>query len=130
MAYNTTDGTALKHIILTDDDPGIQDAIPLVFKKAGYRVTVFRNGDQLLNNDFEVPDLFILDKQLSGVDGLDICRFLKSQNATRHVPVIMLSASPQIASLAKLAGADGFLEKPFKMRELRDIVAKHIDGAA
>jgi len=112
-----------KHIIITDDDPGIQDAARLIFERAGYMVTVFTNGEPLLNNAFELPDIFILDKQLSGVDGLDICRFLKQQDLTKHIPVIMLSASPHIGGLSRLAGADGFLEKPFKMRELRDIVA-------
>jgi DNA-binding response OmpR family regulator len=115
-----------KRIIITDDDPGIQDIARLIFERAGYNVTIYSNGDPLLSNSFEVPHLFILDKQLSGVDGLDVCRFLKDQDITRDIPVIMLSASPHIDRLAKMAGADDFLEKPFKMRELREIVARCI----
>lgn len=116
-----------QHIILTDDDSGIQDAVRLILERAGYEVTIFSNGDALLSNSFEIPDLFILDKQLSGVDGLDICRFLKAQAITGSIPVIILSASPHISRLALAAGADDFLEKPFKMTALRNMVA-HLLG--
>ncbi len=112
-----------KHIILTDDDPGVQDAFRTALERAGYHVTVFANGNSLLEGRFEVPDIFLLDKQLSGVDGLDICRHLKSTPATANIPVIMLSATPQIDRLAKSAGADGFLEKPFRMRQLTELIS-------
>jgi len=113
--------TARKSIIITDDDPGIQDVARIIFERANYDVIVLASGEPLLNGAFEIPDLFILDRQLSGVDGLDICRVLKSRTETAHVPIIIISASPQIGNLAKLAGADAFIEKPFKMRELREI---------
>ena len=107
---------------MAEDDPGIQDSARLIFERAGYRITIFPNGDPLLSGAFDIPDIFILDKQLSGVDGLDICRHLKSMAATARIPVIILSASPQIVRLAELAGADAALEKPFKMQELRHLV--------
>lgn len=109
---------AMKKIILTDDDPGVQDAFRIVLERAGYSVVVFTNGNPLLEGAFERPDLFILDKQLSGVDGLDVCRHLKAQPATADVPVLMISATPQAEAWAHDAGADAFLEKPFRMKEL------------
>ncbi len=115
-----------KNLIITDDDPGIQDAARMIFERANYNVTVFSSGEPLLAGEFEIPDLFILDKQLSGVDGLDICRFLKNREQTAKIPIIILSASPQIGRLAALAGADAFLEKPFKMQELRELVRRLI----
>ena len=115
-----------KYIIIVEDDKGIQEAARLVFERDGYGVTIFSNGDLLLTNAFDIPHLFILDKQLPGVDGLDICRFLKGQNSTKDVPIIMLSASPNIDRLAEMAGANCFLEKPFKMKTLRETVAKCI----
>ena len=115
-----------KHIILTDDDPGVQDAAKLMFERAGYDVTVYSNGNPLLKNDFKTPDLFILDKQLSGVDGLDICRFLKAQHATAHIPVIMLSASPQLGVQSRAAGADAFVEKPFRMSDILTAIRQFI----
>lgn len=118
-----------KRIVIIEDDQGIQEAARLVFERAGYIVTIFANGDLLLANTFDIPHLFILDKQLPGIDGLDICRFLKGQSSTKDIPVIMLSASPHIGRLAEMAGADCFLEKPFKMNALRDTVAKCIATA-
>ncbi|MBD3583070.1 response regulator [Flavobacterium selenitireducens] len=116
--------TAKKKIILTDDDPGIQDAVRLIFERINYEVIVFTNGEPLLNDAFETPDLFILDKQLSGVDGLDICRYLKGRPQTAHVPILIISASMHIAKLARLAGAEAFVEKPFKMRAIRAVVER------
>ncbi|MES2704203.1 MAG: response regulator [Bacteroidota bacterium] len=117
----------MKHIVLVEDDAGIQDAAKTILERAGYRVTLYANGDALLEGAAELADLYILDKQLAGVDGLDICRYLKGQPATMHIPVIMLSASPQIMSTAKAAGADAALEKPFKLKELRELVKAHIN---
>ena len=114
------------HLIIADDDPGIQDVFQLIFERAGYDVNIYPGGEQLLNNSFEVPDAFILDKQLSGADGLDICRFLKAQDRTKHVPVIMLSANPHIHKMAIEAGADDYLEKPFKIHELLALINKYV----
>src|SRR3712207_3337732 len=96
----------MKKIIIVEDDPGIQDAVQLIVKKAGYDITIYPDGTAILNNDYVIPDLFILDKQLIGVDGLDICRYIKNSDAARHVPVVMLSANPNIRRLAQAAGAD------------------------
>ena len=118
-----------KHIVIVDDDPGIQDAIRMILEHTGYGITVFSNGDRLLSGDFDVPDLFILDKQLPGVDGLDICRHLKSSEKTRQIPVLILSASPHVARMAESAAADGFLEKPFQMKVIRKVVEKLLNVA-
>jgi DNA-binding response OmpR family regulator len=116
----------MKKITLVEDDPGIQDVIRLILNRDGYEVIVYSNGHNLLNNDFEIPDLILLDRQLSGLDGLDICRFLKQQANTKDIPVILLSANPQIGVLAKNAGADDFLEKPFNIQDLKNIVTRYI----
>ena len=94
----------MKKILCADDDPGLQDVFPLIFGRAGYEVTMVSNGEQLLENEFETPDLFLLDKQLSGVDGMEICRFLKGQDSTRDIPVIIVSASPESGSAGKSCG--------------------------
>lgn len=114
----------MKKIIFADDDPGIRDAINMIFE-GEYDIKIIPNGKPLLNNDFELPDIFLLDKQLSGMDGLEICRFLKSQDKTKHIPVIIISASPNIGYIAKSAGADDALEKPFRIKELREIVEQY-----
>ncbi len=116
----------MKKILCADDDPGLQDVFPLIFERAGYHVTMVSNGEQLLENEFETPDLFLLDKQLSGIDGMEICRFLKGQDSTRDIPIIIVSASPNLDQQAKDAGADGFIEKPFQMKYMLELLKKYI----
>jgi CheY-like chemotaxis protein len=116
-----------KRISITDDDPGVQDIFKMIFETAGYEVTVYHNGKELLESGGAYPDVYLLDKQLSGMDGLDICRLLKNDKRTRDIPVIMVSATPGLAALSKEAGADDFIEKPFRKNDLLDMVAKHIE---
>jgi two-component system phosphate regulon response regulator PhoB/two-component system alkaline phosphatase synthesis response regulator PhoP len=119
----------MKRIIFVDDDPSIATIAKLLFERAGYEITVFANGAPLINNHnhIEAPDLYILDKQLPDIDGLEICRRLKSNEHTKHIPVIMLSANPDIKRLAKLAGADSAIEKPFSLAELRSIAKQYTE---
>jgi DNA-binding response OmpR family regulator len=115
-----------KKILVTDDDPGVHDIFKIIFEKAGYDVVVNDDGHAIMENNFESPNLFLLDKQLPGVDGLEICRYLKSREDTREIPVIMISASPDLRKHAKIAGADDCLEKPFNRKALLDIVQKYV----
>ncbi|WP_247233421.1 PleD family two-component system response regulator [Telluribacter sp. SYSU D00476] len=115
-----------KKVLITDDDAGIQDVYKIIFERAGYSTLIFTDGKPLLEDNYEYPDIYVLDRYLSGSDGLEICRYLKSREMTRSIPVIMISATPGIAQLAREAGADDFLEKPFKSRELLDVIARHI----
>jgi DNA-binding response OmpR family regulator len=117
----------MKQIIIADDDPGIRDIFQLILKRAGYGVTVYSNGEVLMENEFETPDLFILDKQLSGVNGLEVCRFLKNQVSTKDVPVIIISASPYIKQSMDTSGADDFIEKPFTIKALIELMEKHLN---
>jgi len=115
----------MKKIIIVDDDPAIQDSASLIFSDTDYKVTVCSNGNNILAGNFELPDIFIIDKQLPGVDGLEICKHLKTQEATRNIPVIIMSASPAISEFSKVAGAEDFIEKPYSVKQMRGLVAKH-----
>lgn len=116
----------MKKIIIVDDDPAIQDAFSLIFSPEEYEVTMYTDGRPLLNQLFSIPDLFILDKQLSGIDGLDLCRLIKNRPDTKDIPVIVLSASPNIIRLAQNAGANEVLEKPFRIQALRESVSRQL----
>lgn len=113
-----------RSVIIADDDPGIQDAVTLMLEREGYVVSVHPDGVLLLEGHFIYPDVLLLDKLLPGVDGLDVCRALKSRPETATIPIIMLSASPHIARMAKEAGADDFLEKPFRKSQLIAVIDK------
>lgn len=115
-----------KKILVTDDDEGVQDIFKLIFERAGYDVDIQGDAFSIYDHKYKRPDLFLLDKQLSGQDGLKVCRYLKSDNNTKNIPVIIVSATPGIGPMAKEAGADDFIEKPFRMKELLNVVKKWI----
>jgi DNA-binding response OmpR family regulator len=104
--------------MIADDDPGIVDAVEMLLEFEGYAVTSTVDGATVLDMKNELPDLLLLDIWMSGEDGRDICKQLKSSSLTKNIPVIMISASRDIKSSALAAGADDFIAKPFEMDEL------------
>src|SRR5688572_18699109 len=111
----------MKKVMIIEDDPAILDALGILFSRAGYEIHSCPNGNFIFKEEFTIPDLFIIDKQLSGIDGLDICKHLKQTASTKHIPVIILSASPHINTQIKQVGADAFLEKPFSNNKLLEV---------
>jgi CheY-like chemotaxis protein len=115
-----------KRILVADDDPGILDALQIMLEEEGYEVDVTANGETVKKVYENLPDLILLDIWMSGMDGRDICKHLKGQEKTSHIPIIMVSANRDVEQMAKAAGADGFIAKPFQMDELLEIVANFV----
>ena len=114
-----------KKILVVDDEPDILEFLQIIFEEAGYLVATTEKGDYL--DKFKsnpLPDLVLLDMLLSGKDGREIVKQLKSQAKTRHIPVIMFSAHPSAQKTALAAGADDFVEKPFDIDTLLDKVQR------
>jgi len=111
----------MKNILVIDDEPDIVALLSYNLKKEGYAVTPVSDGGEALTvvkkGDF---DLVILDLMLPGINGMDICRVLRSDPRTRSLPVIMLTAKGEehdrIQGLE--TGADDYMAKPFSPREL------------
>lgn len=116
----------VKKIMIVDDDPGIRDILRIIFERGGYEVWLETDGKFIFSDLYPLPDIFLLDRYLSGMDGLEICRYLKSQDYSKHVPIIIISASPDLAQTALKAGADGFIEKPFDLKNLLRIIEQHV----
>ena len=115
----------MKKIIFTEDDPALRRIMELILGDS-YKLTMYSSGEAILTNSFDPPDLFLLDRRLPGMDGLDICRFLKNQEATRDIPVIVLSETSSVVSHALQAGADDVIERPFVIAELRKMIARYL----
>jgi DNA-binding response OmpR family regulator len=116
-----------QRIMIAEDDPSIQKLFSIILKREGYEIELTADGQLVYENDSPLPNLFILDRQLkNSSDGLEACRYLKSQESTRNIPVIMISATPEIATLAKKAGAEDYLEKPFSITSLLEKIKKFI----
>ncbi len=115
-----------KKILVADDDPAIVDSIQLMLELYDYEVSTTVDGETIYKMEMEYPDLLLLDIWMSGQDGREICKFLKNNPLTKHIPIIMFSASRDIIQSAKDAGADDFIAKPFQMDELLSKVAKYV----
>ena len=113
-----------KKIFVAEDDPDIAFCLVSVLEEAGYQVKLSFSGKPILEGNFSWVDLFILDKRMPDIDGLQICRHLRSQAATRETPVIMISGEARKGDEALLAGVSDYIEKPFHMHYLLNMVSR------
>jgi DNA-binding response OmpR family regulator len=117
----------VKKIFITDNDPGMQEIYKIILKKEGYEVKIIDDAGAVFSSTFELPDLFLLDNLRGAVDGLQICRYLKSRDATRNIPVIVVSGTPGVIKLAETVGADAAIEKPFNKKSLLQTIASCLE---
>ncbi len=111
----------MSRLLVVEDDPDIAALLRHYLERAGHQVDVLTHGQDALPHTRERrPDLVILDRMLPGVDGLEICRLLRSQPATADLPVMMVTAraeeSDRIVGLE--LGADDYITKPFSAKEV------------
>lgn len=118
---------APKRILVVDDEPDILEFLQVILEEEGYTVVTSDKGEYLeqLHNG-GLPHLILLDVLLSGKDGREIVKYLKTQQETRHIPVIMISAHPSAEETARQAGADDFLAKPFNIDVLLEKIAHQL----
>jgi DNA-binding response OmpR family regulator len=112
-----------KKILVVEDDSDILNVLNIILGLEGYEVEVLSDGKPILENRSTLPDLYILDKTLPQIDGVDVCRHIKSHPRTKNIPVIMISGSPNFGRAALEAGATMFVEKPFRMHSLLNTIA-------
>lgn len=116
----------MAYILCVDDDPSIASLVRQILELGGHEVAIAPDGfaalDQLVARE---PDLVVLDRSMPGMDGIDVCRHIKSNPFLSRVPVLMLTALANIDFKVEgfEAGADDFLAKPFEPRELLARVA-------
>jgi DNA-binding response OmpR family regulator len=110
-------------VLVADDDPDILTLIALRLERSGFDVVVARDGEQALATALErEPDIALLDVTMPKLDGYEVTARLRDNQATRQMPVILLTARVQEADIARglEAGADDYVKKPFSTQELRD----------
>ena len=113
--------TANPRILVVEDEADIAELISYNLEREGYQVIARADGEQgLVTAQRELPDLILLDLMLPSMDGVEICRQLKTDSATRHIPVIMVTAKGEESDvvLGLGIGADDYVTKPFSPREL------------
>ena len=111
-------GSMQKHILVVDDDPGIRTLIAEYLERNGFRASTLPDGRDLMRTlEERAVDLLVLDLMMPGVDGLTLCREVRSKG---RLPVLILSARGEdVDRIVGLEmGADDYLPKPFNPREL------------
>ena len=108
-------------ILIVEDEKDIVKMLDYNLKKEGYKTLVANDGEDALDMaNTKLPDIILLDLMLPGVDGLEVCKELKSERKTSAIPVIMLTAKAQESDkvVGLELGADDYVTKPFSPREL------------
>jgi len=116
------DAVSSKRILIVEDENDVVDLLTLNLRKAG-GFLISKAGDGatgLTKARAEKPDFIILDLMLPKIPGLEVCKILKSEAATRHIPILMLTArAEEIDRVVGLeCGADDYVTKPFSPREI------------
>jgi DNA-binding response OmpR family regulator len=109
------------YILIVDDDWTSRELLETFLTMGGYRVRQANSGETALNIALsDPPALVLLDVHMAGIDGLEVCRRLKSDDRMRAARVLMVTAleSEEDRRQAVEAGADGFIAKPFEMQSI------------
>ena len=106
-----------KKILIVEDEESLLKLESILLTSRGYEVKGVADGQAALDAVGAMkPDLVLLDIMLPEIDGFEVCRQIKSNEATRHIPVIMLTAKKSREDMARgeQVGADWYITKPFK----------------
>jgi DNA-binding response OmpR family regulator len=117
----------MAHVLVVDDEPEIVKMVAKIMEARGHRVTLARDGQEALDAVVrERPDVMILDLNLPKMDGFEVCKRLKTDPATRAIPIVMLTAayvSVEDATRGVGVGADEYVVKPF----LREVLVHNVE---
>lgn len=122
----------MRRILAVDDDNDILEVLQFILEDSGYEVFTLSDGHNLLEKIREKnPDLILLDIMLGSLDGRELCKAVKKQDSTNNIPVIMISASHNIANTVNQDGApNDFIAKPFDINNLLSKIKTHLNEAA
>ncbi len=116
-------------ILIVDDTPANLETLYGYFESLGFEIMMAQNGPAALKRvEYIKPDIILLDVVMPGMDGFETCRQLKADDATKHIPVIFMTALTDTAHKVKgfQAGAADYITKPFQIEEVLARVQTHL----
>lgn len=119
----------MSKILVVDDSPFMIRLVTYILETAGYETVSAENGKVALEMIAEErPGLVFLDTMMPEMDGLETLRAIRADPRAKDLPVLMLTAKVQVEDheIAKAAGADGYLTKPFNQAEVLDSAARYL----
>ena len=115
-----------KKVLLCDNDPDIIEIVSLILSGKGFQVFICTTCEEVTSKIEEYnPDLIIMDLWIPEMGGEAATQMLKASPKYKDLPVLILSANNDIEHIAKRSGADGFVAKPFEIKELIDKINTH-----
>jgi DNA-binding response OmpR family regulator len=119
----------MKTIVIIDDEFGLADVLTATLSDIGFRVFSAANGKQGLEVMAEhPPDLVLLDYMMPLLDGVGVLKAMRADPKLATVPVIMMSAMPEVVVSARCQGYVAFLRKPFDFKALLKVVEQATAG--
>lgn len=122
-----------KRILIVEDDESLLKLECILLSSAGYLTHAAMTGTDALNDIAEnLPDLILLDVMLPGLDGFEICKRLKKNAKTQHIPVVFLSgkSSPEDIFRGQQVGGEHYITKPFKSTSLMETIHQVLSKSA
>jgi DNA-binding response OmpR family regulator len=122
-----------KKILVADDELDLLDLTKIILEKNGYQVSLASDGVEALQKaEKELPDLILLDINMPPKSGWEVCKTLKSQDKTKHIPIVLftvvsITRDEKSKKYAEESRADGYLQKPFNINELLAEVKRHLE---
>jgi two-component system alkaline phosphatase synthesis response regulator PhoP len=113
--------------LIVDDEQDLVRPLAFRLEMEGFRVVLEPNGQLGYDRAVaELPDIILLDVMMPGIDGVVLCRMLKEEEATRRIPIIMVSAKRRMGDVeaAFNAHADDYVSKPYEWAELHQKIRK------
>ena len=119
-------------ILVVEDEPEIRILVKTILEKAGYSVVEAEDGEAALRlvNE-EEPDLVLLDVMIPCIEGWEVCRRIRENEATRRLPIIMVTVRTTDEDIQRSVecGANAHINKPFDQKELLDTIKKLLGRA-
>lgn len=116
----------MNKILVVDDDLDILEVLKFLLRKNGYEVLLVSEAQKVIETvKGAQPDIVLLDINLSGYDGREICKYLKTTLQVK-TPIVLFSANISYKSMYKEYGAEEFLEKPFEVKKLLNVLRSHL----
>jgi CheY-like chemotaxis protein len=115
-----------KKVLIFDDNQELLELCTIILEDIGCEIKTSTTSNDIEQQVMEfLPDLIFMDNWLPDVSGIEATKLLKANKELQRIPVIYFSANNNISALAKEAGADDFLEKPFDISAFEKIVMKY-----
>ena len=109
---------------MIEDNSDIKEIVDYILKEDGHDVVSCSDGSSISDLNTIEPDLILMDDQLGAVRGTDLCLQLKNDAVTKNIPVMLMSAMPNLPEMAIKYQADAYIEKPFNLDVLMESIQR------